>query len=129
MYVKQEFAFERSEGEAADMYGTIEDDDFSDPGNFPTSPSPCKGPSTSGFQQCTGVGEQTSTYPGWNSDGSSDLEIVEVKEISSIRKPNVNSSEDEDFPQNPFKWWVDIACKLCVLSKCRLHSILYNSRK
>ena len=46
------------------MYGAIEDDDFSDPGNFPTSPSPCKGPSTSGLQQSTGVGEQTSTYPG-----------------------------------------------------------------
>lgn len=101
------------------MYGTIEDDNFSDPGNFRTSPLPSKGLSTSGLQQSTGLGEQTSTYPGWNSNISSELVIV--KDISSIRKLEVNSSEDEDFPHPPFKWWVDISCKL--------HSILRNSRK
>ena len=87
------------------MYGPIEEHDFSsDLDNYPASPSPSKGPSTSGHQQPTGVGQQKSTNPDWNSDGSSDLEIVEVKSISSTRKLDVNSSEDEGFPQNPFKW-------------------------
>ena len=86
------------------MYGPIEGDDFSDLDNFPASPSPRKGPSTSGLQQPTGVGQQKSTNPDWNSGGSSDLEIVEVKEISSSIKLDVNSSEDEGFPQNPYKW-------------------------
>ena len=45
-----------------------------------------------------------STNPDWNSDGSSDLEIVEVERISSTIKLDVNSSEDEGFPENPFKW-------------------------
>ena len=86
------------------MYGPIEEDDFSsDLDNYPASPSPSKGPSTSGHQQPTGVGQQ-STIPDWDSDGSSDLEIVEVKSISSTRKLDVNSSEDEGFSQNPFKW-------------------------
>jgi len=79
------------------MCGPIEEDDFSD-----------LGPSTSGLQLPTGEGQRKSTNPDWNSDGSSDLEIVEVKEISSTKKQSikldVDSSEDEGFPQNPFKW-------------------------
>ena len=86
------------------MYGIMEDDDSSDLDNFPASLSPCEGLSTSGLQQPTGAGQQNTTNPDWNSDGSSDLEIVEVKEISSTRKLDVSSSEDEGFPQNPFKW-------------------------
>lgn len=72
------FAFERSEGEAADMYGPIEEDDFSDVSDL--------GPSTSGLQLPTGVRQQKSTNLDWNSDESSDLEINEVKEIPSTIK-------------------------------------------
>lgn len=87
------------------MYGPIEDDDFSDLDNSPASPSPCEGPSTSGpHYPMSGVGQQKSTNLDWNSDESSDLEIVEVKKNSSTRKLDVTSSEDEAFPQNPFKW-------------------------
>ena len=114
-YLKGEFAFERSKQEAPDMYGIIEDDDSSDLDNFPASLSPCEGLSTSGLQLPTGAEQQNATNPDWNRDGSSDLEIVEVKEISSTRKLDVNWSEDEGFPQNPFKWWVGFSCKLCVL--------------
>lgn len=97
-YLKKGIRFERSEGKAADMYGPIEEDNFSDLDNSPASPSPCKGPSTSGVQHPTRVGQQKSTNPDWNSDGSSNLKIVEVKEISSTRKLDINSSEDEGFP-------------------------------
>ena len=60
------------------MYGAIADDDVQDIDSSPASPSLSKGPSTSTLQQGAEV--------GWDSEGSSDLEIVEVKGIPSTGK-------------------------------------------
>lgn len=132
-YWKQVFAFERSEGEAADMYGPIEEDDFSDVSDL--------GPSTSGLQLPTGVRQQKSTNPDWNSDESSDLEINEVKEIPSTIKQsqepiNIYGLLAEYKARRWFKWrrrfptksiqmvsWHFMRCWNCIIGRVNFINI------